>query len=62
MPSRYDYPDPGTDPAYCDGLAPDDDTLEICLWCGEWHNVNPNAWPYCSTLCAARAAVDSEEG
>ncbi len=24
MPSRYDYPDPGTDPAYCDGLAPDE--------------------------------------
>lgn len=24
MESRYDYRDPGTDPAYCDGLAPDD--------------------------------------
>lgn len=24
--SRYDYRDPGTDPAYCDGLRADDDT------------------------------------
>ena len=22
MPSRFDYPDPGTDPAYCDPLSP----------------------------------------
>ena len=29
--SRYDYPDPGIDPAYCDGLAADDD--DYCPEC-----------------------------
>lgn len=26
--SRFDYRDPGTDPAYCDGLAPEPDPPE----------------------------------
>ena len=30
--SRFDYADPGTDPVYCDGLAPDDET-EVCPDC-----------------------------
>lgn len=34
--SRFDYPDPGLDPAYCDGLAPDQaqpDTGKPCPVC-----------------------------
>lgn len=27
MSSRYDYRDPGTDPAYCNGLSPDEPAL-----------------------------------
>ena len=69
--SRYDYPDPGQDPAYCDGLAADDD-LEIeagplddrgrgegyCLWCGV--PLTNAVSDYCSSLCAVAAEVDSE--
>ena len=29
--SRFDYPDPGTDPAYCDGLAADDEPIDDCM-------------------------------
>ena len=29
MESRYDYRDPGTDAAYCDGLAPDPDDTPL---------------------------------
>ena len=60
--SRYDYADPATDPAYCDGLARDNDGSlpdESCLWCG---HVLPDDGPstlYCSLRCAIAAVDDS---
>lgn len=50
--SRYDYPDPGTDPAYCDGISahPDEDR-EVCEDChgtGELIDREfPNTWIDC---------------
>lgn len=61
MTSKFEYPDPGTDPAYCDGLtAFDDDAPEPprCLWCGEPID---DAYAYCSALCACYAERDSFE-
>ena len=60
--SRYDYSDPGQDPAYCDGLAADDPPdIELCEWCGEPY-IDRAAYPYCSTLCAVQAEIDSADG
>ena len=33
MPSKYDYPDPGQDPAYCNGLAPEREDMVAPLTC-----------------------------
>ena len=71
MNSRYDYPDPGQDPAYCEGLAAEDE-LDIeagglddrgrgagyCLWCGV--PLTSAASDYCSSLCAVAAEQDSQ--
>ena len=64
--SSYDYPDPGTDPAYCNGLAAKGkDSLDdcgrvdrYCLWCGFmlWASSNSD---YCSLECVIRAELDS---
>lgn len=61
--SRYDYRDPGTDPAYCDGLAPDLDEPEgpRCIYCGELIPWLDNNEPYCSALCACYAMRDNED-
>lgn len=32
--SRFDYRDPGTDPAYCDGLSEPPEPEVPCLTCG----------------------------
>ena len=32
MPSKYDYPDPGQDPMYCDGLAVTDEDSPYIQW------------------------------
>ena len=60
--SKYDYPDPGQDPAYCDGLADDDPppTCETCAWCDDPY-AGRAEYPYCSTLCAVQAEVDTSE-
>lgn len=68
MASRYDYPDPGQDPEYCNGLAPEPEEWygEVCEWCSEPLPhvrdvvVIDEYWPYCSSLCATQAAADSE--
>lgn len=55
--SRYDYPDPGRDPDYCDDLSVE---TAYCLWCSaEVPSYEPG--PYCSGLCAAQADRDNEE-
>ena len=61
--SRYDYPDPGTDPAYCDGLSPDDDAPidPTCIYCGATIDYLDNHEPYCSALCACYADLDNRE-
>ena len=67
MASKYDYPDPGSDPEYCDGLAADDwrdGGLSVCLWCGQefiYDIPEERDYPYCSPLCATQASVDSQE-
>ena len=35
----------------------------LCLWCGEQTEEEEGAdyWPYCSSLCVARAEADSLE-
>ena len=33
--SRFDYPDPGTDPAYCDGLSDPPEPPDICDNCND---------------------------
>jgi hypothetical protein len=68
--SRYDYPDPGLDSSYCDGLStdgpddngtyPDDHEPYRCFWCDRLLSVS-DASDYCSALCANYALVDSEE-
>ena len=58
MTSRYDYPDPGTDAAYCDGL-----TLPVpdwCLYCNQPYEELTH-YPYCGADCALQAEIDSEE-
>ena len=58
--SKYDYPDPGLDPDYCNGLSPDPiDSEPTCLWCGEPLPVDQT--DYCSAYCANLAELDSEE-
>lgn len=69
MASRFDYPDPGTDPEYCNALAPEPEDTEpevyelsadtaVCAWCGE-RLYDDNFTPFCSSLCAIRAELDS---
>ena len=67
---RYDYPDPGTDPAYCDGLSIDwrDEIDEhVCVYCGgplparvrdAWEDPTGNI--YCSHECVINAERESE--
>lgn len=55
--SRYDYRDPGTDPAYCNGLSIE--PLE-CILCGNLEDDDTHA-PYCSASCARQADGESEE-
>ncbi len=60
--SRYNYPDPGTDPAYCDGLAPDEPLDDpTCIYCGAVIDYLDNNEPYCSALCACYADFDNRE-
>ena len=55
----YDYADPGTDAAYCDGI-----TLpipEYCLWNPSHQYEDLTFYPYCCADCALQAEIDSEE-
>ena len=59
--SRYDYPDPGQDPDYCDGLSDDPEAL-LCLWCNEplpSDAIANHDW-YCSALCALYAEQEGD--
>lgn len=58
MMSRYDYLDPGTDPAYCEGLEPDEPP---CIYCGGPCSTLDDYEPYCSSLCSLYAQLDSLE-
>ena len=64
--SKYDYRDPGTDPAYCDGLATENDErltdestadMDVCAWCNEPYT-NREYYPYCSSQCGLYAERD----
>ena len=57
MPSKYDYPDPGQDPAYCNGLTPELGDLDVCHWCNESYT-NREYYPYCSSQCGLYAERD----
>ena len=57
--SRYDYRDPGQDPAYCDGLS-DPPESYTCGWCGVSY-LDRAEYPYCSTQCALEAERDDRE-
>lgn len=58
--------DPGSDPEYCDGLAPDmePDDLELeplaveCVWCTPRHLITPGRLPASSSLCATALAAE----
>ena len=54
MTSRYDYPDPGQDPEYCDGLQAEDPEPVYCIWCGGVCG-DPQNDPYCSWICSLDA-------
>lgn len=58
--NRYDYPDPGLDAAYCDGLAPEYDG-PTCIYCGEplYEAEDSLYCPWAS--CAVLAELDSME-
>ena len=59
--SRFDYSDPGQDPAYCDGLGRPCHVrppCQRCLSC-ECDYLEPPSplsyWPYCSRRCELRS-------
>ena len=60
--TRYDYPDPGQDSDYCDGLS-DESTNERCFWCSQLFAEDSRGgyYPYCGPQCAISAERDSEE-
>ena len=59
---KYDYPDPGQDPAYCDGLVAEDPIdMYVCCWCHETY-ASWEYYPYCSSSCELYAEMDAVEG
>jgi hypothetical protein len=55
---KFDYPDPGTDSAYCDNHS--EPPVEFnCSWCGKTET-DDTYWPYCDPRCAMRAEQDDE--
>ena len=62
MTSRFDRPDPGTAPAYCAGLEPDDDSNsdpDVCPI--DSRESSNDFYPYCSAVCAIQTQDDSPE-
>ena len=57
--SKYDYPDPGTAHAYCDGLSAHEE--DPCLWCGGECDAGSPYLPYCGPDCAWAAERESTE-
>lgn len=55
--SRFDYADPGTDPAYCDGLSAEPEPVFECVWCNSqvMEGDDDTHYPYCSDHCAINA-------
>ena len=64
MRSRYDQPDDDSEYRRPIGkFVPLIDRLPLvprCIWCGR-DCLAPQFDPYCSTLCATQAAIDSEK-
>ena len=58
--SRYDYPDPGCDPVYCDSLS--SQTVDSCLWCGGECDACSPYLPYCDPDCAHAAQREDIDG
>lgn len=57
--SKFDYRDPGTDPAYCDGLSDEPPDFD-CLVCGNIE-VDNTHFPYCSVSCERQAVEENDE-
>ena len=59
MPGKYDHPDPGQDPVYCNSLAPmpEGTDMDVCAWCSEPYP-NREYYPYCSSQCGLYAESD----
>ena len=54
--SRYDYGDPGSDPAYCDGLS-EPGVIAVCADCGDqFRTVVAEIGAKCDTCWAERDA------
>lgn len=62
--SRYDYPDPGQDPNYCDGLGGHPEIARTCSGCGETAYVGREmgyqVQVFCDR-CIDRAPIDPAE-
>ena len=57
---KFDYPDPGQDPAYCNGFGRTSLFARewLCLACGGAYIEPPyplSYWPYCSRRCELRS-------
>lgn len=64
MSRKFDYPDPGLDPEYCNGLSNLDDPGFCCAWCSEgFSDCLPAGeyYPYCSLGCSIAAERESQE-
>lgn len=58
--STFDYPDPGTDDTYCNGLSEPPDGPQ-CRYCGDPMPLAYAHEAYCSSLCASYAEHDECE-
>lgn len=62
--STYDYRDPGTDPAYCEGLAAEDEQPIYCEYCSTEVDADVCDMahaPFCSAVCAINAQAEDDE-
>jgi hypothetical protein len=55
MTSKLDYPDPGQDPEYCNGLTPKPEILYDCAWC-EMPCEDGEFAPFCGPTCQKEEA------
>lgn len=59
--SRFDYPDPGIDPDYCNGLSDPPVEPYGCAMCGQIVSDDEKFFPYCSAECVSAAERDNTE-